>query len=81
MDSIKKLIPSSAAAYALLRRFVRPDYALIGVNRYRFRIKRCRIDVHSGTRLHDVNDDKTNNQRDGKMCIRDRGYIWRRWPD
>ena len=40
-------------------------FRLIGVNRYRFRIKRCRIDVHSGTRLHDVNDDKTNNQRDG----------------
>ena len=38
-------------------------FCLFGVNRNRFGIQRRRIDVHSGTGLHHVNNDKTDDQR------------------
>ncbi|CNU71987.1 Uncharacterised protein [Salmonella enterica subsp. enterica serovar Bovismorbificans] len=36
---------------------------MCGINGHRLRIQRCRIDVHPGARLHNVDDDKTDNQR------------------
>ena len=40
-------------------------FSLLSVHRHRFRIERRRVDVHPGARLHHVDDNQTDNQRDG----------------
>ncbi|MNC29999.1 hypothetical protein D3C75_782680 [compost metagenome] len=56
------------------------DHALLlrlfGINRHRFSIKRCRVNVHPRTRLNDVNHNQADDKRNGadnfkvKQCHR-----------